>query len=145
MKVNINRVRQDTEIPIPTYATKGSVAFDFHAALRTVIGPKQLGLIPTNYVIEVPHGFMLVIALRSSSPKRKGLLMPHGIGIVDQDYCGPNDEVLVQVYNFSDEVCVIEKGERIAQGLFIPTVQIEWAVKEYTINANRGGYGSTGV
>jgi dUTP pyrophosphatase len=86
---------------------------------------------------------MLMLALRSSTPRRKGLLIPHGIGIIDQDYCGEGDELIIQVYNFKDEASVVLRGERIAQGVFVPVMHAEW--DEVTeVGEGRGGFGSTG-
>src|SRR3989338_2794769 len=97
MKVRIKRI--DQSIPLPAYQTSGSVGFDIHAREDTVIPPKSVALVPGNIIVETPPGYMLVVALRSSTPRKKGLHKPHGIGVIDQDYCGDEDEVKVQVYN----------------------------------------------
>jgi len=117
-EVTITRI--DTNLPLPTYATPGSVGFDLLCRELTEIAPRSLGLVPGNVIVHTPPGFMLLISLRSSTPRRKGLLIPHGIGVIDQDYCGAGDEIMLQVYNFRDEPVTIERGERIAQGMFVP-------------------------
>jgi dUTP pyrophosphatase len=71
------------------------------------------------------------------------LLIPNGVGIIDQDYCGEGDELKVQVLNFSDEAVLVKKGERIAQGLFLPVMRVEWDEIE-ELGQGRGGFGSTG-
>ena len=124
MQLNITRTNSD--LPLPMYATPGSVAFDLSAAEYVFIRPQETVLIPTGMIIEVPKGFFLMIALRSSLPRRKSLIMPHGVGIIDQDYCGPKDEIKVQVYNASNNPVPIDAGERIAQGLIIPIIRAEW-------------------
>ncbi len=142
MQVNIKRI--DSSLPLPEYQTPGSVAFDLYSRIDMTITPKSLGLIPTNLIIETPKGYMLMIASRSSTPKKKGLLVPHGIGIIDQDYCGEKDEVLFQAYNFSDQEAVITKGERIGQGVFVKIERGEWQETAEMTGPNRGGFGSTG-
>lgn len=142
MQVNIKRI--DSSLPLPEYQTPGSVAFDLYSRIDMTIAPKSLGLIPTNLIIETPKGYMLMIASRSSTPKKKGLLVPHGIGIIDQDYCGEKDEILFQAYNFSDREVVITKGERIGQGVFVKIERGEWQETAEMTGPNRGGFGSTG-
>ncbi|OGJ57314.1 dUTPase [Candidatus Peribacteria bacterium RIFCSPLOWO2_12_FULL_55_15] len=136
--------RHDQSLPLPTYETAGAVAFDFVTRETTVIPPKTLGLIPGNVIIETPKGYALLIAPRSSLPRKKTLMFPHSIGIIDQDYCGPKDEIMIQVYNFGEAPVTVERGERIAQGIFVKCEQAEWV--ETTIGAKtRGGFGSTGT
>src|SRR3989338_3780483 len=109
MHVNIKRI--DPKLPLPMYETTGAVGFDFVAREEVIIEAKSLGLIPGNVVIEVPEGYMLMVASRSSAPKKKGLLTPHGIGIIDHDYCGVSDEIKVQVYNFCDQPVTINNTD----------------------------------
>ena len=142
MKVTIQRL--DKELPLPVYETAGSVGFDILARLDTVIEPHQLAIIPGNIIVEVPDGYMLTVASRSSTPKKKGLLTPHGIGIIDQDYCGPADEIKIQVMNFSDAAVHILRGEKIAQGVFVRVDAFEWNEVEVMKKPSRGGFGSTG-
>lgn len=142
MQVNIKRI--DTSLPLPEYQTSGSVAFDLYSRIDLTIAPKSLGLIPTNLIIETPKGYMLMVASRSSTPKKKSLLVPHGIGIIDQDYCGEKDEILFQAYNFSDQEVVIAKGERIGQGVFVKIERGDWQEVADMTGPNRGGFGSTG-
>ena len=142
MKVKIKRI--DPEIPLPEYKTAGSVCFDLLARVETEIAPHAVGLIPTNIIIETPPGYMFIVLPRSSTPKKKGLLIPHGLGIVDQDYCGPTDEVQFQVLNFTDQPVIVEKGERLAQGCFVPVEKVTFAEVEQITEKSRGGIGSTG-
>ena len=142
MKVNIKRV--DTELPLPKYETEGACAFDLVARVDTVIKSFEVGLIPCNVIVEVPKGYMFVVTPRSSTPRKKGLLIPHGIGIVDQDYCGPEDEVKFQVLNFTKEEVVVKRGERLAQGTFVPVEKVDFTEVEKMTSKTRGGFGSTG-
>lgn len=142
MKVKI--FRKDQSVPIPTYQTAGSVAFDLSPSEDTVILPNEIKLIPTGLVICTPPGYMFLIAARSSTPLKKGLVLANGIGIIDQDYCGPDDEIRLQVRNFTDKPVEIKKGDRIAQGLFLKLDQIEWEEVSDLSEKSRGGFGSTG-
>ena len=141
MKIRITKIRPDIELP--QYKTTGAVAFDLAAAEDTTVAPRQIALVPTGLIIATPRGYALIIAARSSTPIKKGLTLPHGIGIIDQDYAGPDDELKIQVYNFTDAPVIILKNERIAQGFFIPIARAEWeeGAPEET---SRGGFGSTG-
>jgi dUTP pyrophosphatase len=141
MKIRVKRIDKDLALPI--YETNGSVGLDLLARQDTLIKSKEIGLVPCNLIIEVPKGYVLVIASRSSTPKKKGLLMPHGMGIIDQDYCGPQDEILAQFYNFSEINVIIKKGEKVAQALFLPIEIIEWEEVSEIKKESRGGLGST--
>ncbi|MBS3133329.1 dUTP diphosphatase [Candidatus Woesearchaeota archaeon] len=141
MKVKIKRL--DKSLPLPVYKTSGSVGFDISAREDTVIPPKSIALIPGNVIVETPPGYMLLVALRSSTPKKKGLHKPHGIGVIDNDYCGNEDEIKVQVFNSTDSEVKVEKGERIAQGIFVKIDKFEWEETD-SMGKSRGGFGSTG-
>ncbi len=143
MRVYIKRI--DKTLPLPTYQTDGSVGFDLFVREDTHIPSKSVALIPGNVIVKVPEGYMLTIASRSSTPRKKGLMLPHGIGVIDQDYHGPEDEVLIQVYNFTDEDTKVERGDRIAQGLLIRVDKMEFEESDEDFKImSRGGYGSTG-
>lgn len=142
MRLPITRI--DDALPLPRYETPGAVAFDIYAREATTVGPGKLGFIPTNLIVNIPEGHVLMLASRSSTPKKKGLLIPHGIGLVDQDYCGPEDEMKAQVYNFTDEPVTVARGERIAQAMLVPVAQCELAENELATQKSRGGFGSTG-
>ncbi|MBT4384175.1 dUTP diphosphatase [Candidatus Peregrinibacteria bacterium] len=142
MKVKIKRV--DPSLPLPVYETDGSVGFDILARETTTISSGTIELIPANIIVEVPKGYMLVVASRSSTPRKTGLTPPHGFGIIDHDYCGPEDEIKIQVYNFSGEPVQIERGHKIAQGVFVRIDKFEWEEVDEMRSESRGGFGSTG-
>lgn len=142
MKVKIKRI--DKSLPLPEYKTKGSVAFDLYSRLDMEINPKEVALIPTNLIIQTPKNYMLVAVTRSSTPRKMGLSIPHGIGIIDQDFCGPEDEVHLQVYNFTNETVKINKAERLGQATFVRINKTQWDEVDQIKTKNRGGFGSTG-
>lgn len=142
MKVKIKRI--DKSLPLPIYETIGSVGFDITARENITIPPKEISMIPSNLIVEVPKGYMLVIASRSSTPSKKGLLPPHGLGIIDHDYCGPEDEIKVLVYNFTEKSVEIKRGDKIAQGVFVKINKFNWEEVDEIMKKSRGGFGSTG-
>lgn len=143
-RLTVAITRIDASLPLPVYATAGSVGFDLVCREDVEILPRQIELIPGNVIVRIPTGYFLLLTLRSSTPRRKGLLIPNGVGIIDQDYCGEGDELKVQVFNFSEEAVQVTKGERIAQGLFLPVMRVDWE-EVHEVGQGRGGFGSTGV
>lgn len=143
MKISIQRV--DPSLPLPTYNSPGAVGFDLITRETTVIEPGAIGLVPGNVIVAVPEGTMLMITPRSSLPRRKNLVCPHSVGIIDHDYHGEKDEIMVQVQNISAEPVTVERGERIAQGIFVRIEKAEWQEVPSHGKPTRGGFGSTGI
>lgn len=140
--VRIRRV--DPEVPLPSYQTAEAAGFDLAAREDVRVPPGEVRLVSTGLVIEVPHGCFLGIFARSSTPLTRGLMVANGVGVVDPDYAGPEDEIKVQVVNITPHDVTVRRGDRIAQGIFIPCVRAEWQEGE-TRETSRGGFGSTGV
>jgi dUTP pyrophosphatase len=140
--VGIRRI--DPELPLPVYSSPGSVGFDFFCRADTIVEPGQIALLPTGVAVATPEGYMLLVTARSSTPRRKGLSVPHGIGVIDQDYCGDGDEILCQVYNFTSQPVHVHRGERIAQGIFVRVDRAEWLEVSAMDAPTRGGFGSSG-
>lgn len=142
MKVRIKRV--DKSLPLPKYETAGAAGFDIYSRIDAVIKPKEYSVLPNNLIIETPKGYMLMMVARSSTYRRTGLILPNSAAIFDQDFCGNEDEMLIQVYNLSDKEVVVKKGDRIAQGIFVRIDNGEWVEVNDMENETRGGIGSTG-
>ncbi|HVY67772.1 MAG TPA: dUTP diphosphatase [Patescibacteria group bacterium] len=142
MKARIKKLSPD--VALPAYHTPASAGFDLAAALDITVAPGQVAKVPTGLVIESPQGHFLLITARSSLALKKGLTMANGVGVIDPDYAGPNDEIHIIVYNFSAASVEIKKGERLAQGLFLPVQQAEWEEAVKLASSDRGGIGSTG-
>ncbi len=141
MKIKITRLRDDVEIP--KYQTDGAAAFDLASADEIIVPPKSLKLVPTGLVIGTPSGHVLILASRSSLFKKKGLVLANGIGVVDSDYAGPEDQIFLAVYNQLETEVKIETGERIAQGMIMPVTRAEFFEGDAE-GESRGGFGSTG-
>lgn len=129
---------------LPTYGTKDSAGFDLAAAHDLVVAPGQITLVRTGLVIEVPTGYFLAIVARSSTPLKRGLIVANGVGVIDPDYSGPNDEVMIQVMNVTDSDVTITRGDRLAQGIVLPAPRVLWEEVSEIREATRGGFGSTG-
>ena len=141
MKLPITRV--DTSLPLPAYATAGAVAFDLAARETTVIAPGNVALIPANIIVAVPDGHVLLVSSRSSTGRKKGLHVP--LGVIDRDFCGPEDEVRIQAWNLGDAEVIVERGERIAQALVMPIAHCELVEMAMAASeVSRGGFGTTG-
>lgn len=142
MEVQIRRI--DTDVPLPVYKTEGSVAMDCAARTDTEIAPDSLAYIPLNICIKPPKGHFVFLAARSSLHKR-GLFLANSVGIFDEDFSGDGDEYVAAVYNYTKEVVVVKKGERLAQIMILPFDRVEWHEVETLGGKSRGGYGSTGL
>jgi dUTP pyrophosphatase len=144
LTVRIHRL--DPEVPLPRYESAGAAGFDLAASADVLVPPGGLALVPTGLVIEVPRGHFLGIFARSSTPLRRGLMVANGVGVIDEDYCGPKDEVKIQVLNFTQAPVEVKRGDRIAQGLFIPVARASWQEEAGDLReGSRGGFGATGT
>jgi dUTP pyrophosphatase len=143
--MNLVRIRRLTaSAVIPRYETAGAAGFDLSAAQDMTVQPGEVTLVPTGLAIEVPPNTFLGVFARSSTPLKRGLMVANGVGVVDPDYCGPDDEVKIEVYNFTARPVHIKAGDRIAQGILIPAVRVVWDEAAELQRESRGGFGATG-
>jgi dUTP pyrophosphatase len=142
MRLKIKRL--DPGIGLPEPATAGAAGFDLAAAADQEIPAKTIRLVGTGLVIAVPDGHFLGIFARSSTPLKRGLMVANGVGIIDADYCGPDDEIKIQLLNLSDQPVQVKRGDRLAQGIVLPCPRVEWEEVQEIAAPTRGGFGSTG-
>jgi dUTP pyrophosphatase len=136
--------RRDARAVMPVYKTAGAAAFDLSALDAVTIPAGEAVRVPTGLVIKVPDGYFLGVFARSGTASR-GLALGNGVGVVDADYCGPDDEVGVLVRNFRSEPMTIAAGERIAQGIVLRCPRAELVeIPQPAVANSRGGFGSTG-
>lgn len=135
--------RLSAEVPVPEYKTPGACAFDLAVIEGGVLAPGERKFFRTGLVLCVPEGFVLILAPRSSNAK-KGIRLANGIGIIDQDYCGPSDELKLALHNVSDAPYTVEPLERIAQGMIMPILRAELTEAHELVSPDRGGFGTTG-
>jgi dUTP pyrophosphatase len=136
--------RRDPSVPLPAYETPGAAGFDLAAAQDVEVPPREIRLVGTGLVIKVPEGYFLAIFARSSTPFKRGLMVANGVGVIDSDYCGADDEVKIQVINVTDKAVGIRRGDRIAQGIVLAAPRALFVEGE-AAEASRGGFGSTGT
>jgi dUTP pyrophosphatase len=141
MKVRLTRL--DGSVPLPVYQTEGAAGFDLASNADMTVQPGEVALVPTGLVAEIPAGYWLGVFARSSTPLKRGLMVANGVGIVDSDYCGPRDEIKIEVLNFTAAPVTVRRGDRLAQGVILPCVRAEW-VEADASGPSRGGFGSTG-
>ena len=146
LRVCIARQPGGEGLPLPTQATPGSAGFDLAAAVETecVLQPGERILVPTGFAIAVPRGYEAQIRPRSGLALRHGIVLPNAPGTIDSDYRG---EVMVLLINLGHETFVIRHGERVAQMVIAPVVQVSVVKVDALPVSGRGagGFGSTGV
>ena len=148
-KIRIKRI--DKELPLPQfdeadpktlerYDKSQVAAFDLYCREDKIIPPHELVLVAVNNVIETPPDCFLLLAARSSTSWKKGLMLANGIGIVDPFYSGDSDELKIQLLNFTDQPVEVHKGEALAQGVIVRREPIEWEEVEAMDADGHGGY-----
>ena len=143
MKVKIKKLT-DKAI-IPTYGSVGSAGGDLYAVVENefVINPQTTVLIGTGLSVEIPDGYVGQVYARSGLATKSGLAPANKVGVIDSDYRG---EIKVALYNHSTESRTVKSGDRIAQMVIAPYLQVEYEEVEDLSDTVRGegGFGSTG-
>lgn len=117
---------------------------DLRSAVDIMLFRDQYAEIPLGIAVQLPKGYEAIVAPRSSTFRRYGLLPANGIGIIDEAYCGPNDQWHFPVLPTR---CVkIEKGDRICQFRILKHMdKLDIQTVDELTGPDRGGFGSTGV
>lgn len=132
-------------VTAPERKTAASAGYDLAAAEETVVPPGQTAMIPTGLKAYMGPGEVLVLAIRSSLAVKRYLSLSNGIGVIDADYAdNPDNEghILVAVRNHGAEPVTVARGERVAQGIFMPFLT---TVDDRATGERTGGFGSTGA
>jgi dUTP pyrophosphatase len=143
MRLKITRL--DPTVLLPRYGTTEAAGFDLAASHDLRVAPGQIALVRTGLVIEVPTGYFLAILARSSTPLKRGLMVANGVGVIDPDYAGPTDEIMIQVLNVSAAEVAVTRGDRLAQGILLPANRVSWEEVDQIRPNARGGFGATGT
>jgi dUTP pyrophosphatase len=146
LKVRVLDARIGREFPLPAYATGGSAGLDLRACLDAplVLAPGAAQLLPTGLSIWVEDpGLAAVILPRSGLGHKHGIVLGNLVGLIDSDYQGP---LMVSCWNRGSEPFTVQPGERIAQLVVVPVVQVEFEVVDEFVATTRGagGFGSSG-
>lgn len=146
----VDRVTKEREdevaicMKLPKRSTKNSAGYDFYAMEDIICKPREITMVKTGIKAKMEDNEVLLLFNRSSNPKKKGLIILNGVGVVDADYYGNenNDgEIAGLFYNMRDEDVKIEAGDKIMQGIFVKYGIIDDDAAE---GERTGGFGSTG-
>jgi len=134
------------EFPLPHYATDGSAGMDMRAMLDEPleIQPGETHLIPTGVAIHIGDaGLAAVLLPRSGLGHKKGIVLGNLVGLIDSDYQG---QIFISCWNRGSEPFTVQVGERIAQMVFIPVLQVQFDIVEEFESTHRGegGFGHSG-
>lgn len=138
---------EDKKINLPIRKTALSAGYDTEAAEDTIIPPFKPGIKPTLVKTGI-KGYCkdnewIMVANRSSNPGKKHLVLANGIGIVDADYYGNEDNdghIMFAYFNMSDEEVTIKKGDVIGQLVFMNYLTAD---NDQATGKRKGGFGST--
>ena len=138
--------RLGKDIPLPAYATAGSAGLDLRACVDqpTEIRPGETLLIPTGLAIHIDDPELAAVLLpRSGLGHKHGIVLGNLVGLIDSDYQG---QVFVSCWNRGDTAFTISIGERIAQMVFVPVVQVALEHVDAFEESHRGagGFGHSG-
>lgn len=139
--------RLGNAIPLPEYATTGSAGLDLRACLNSPITlqPSETVLLPTGLAIHIGDNSLAAVLLpRSGLGHKHGIVLGNLVGLIDSDYQG---QIFVSCWNRGTEPFTINIGERIAQMVFVPVVQVEFEQVTDFDESHRGegGFGHTGT
>lgn len=146
LQVKILDSRLGQSIPLPEYATAGSAGIDLRACINegVVLAPGEAFLIPTGMAIYVEDPTLAAMLLpRSGLGHKHGIVLGNLVGLIDSDYQG---QLMVSCWNRGNTTFTIEVGERIAQMVIVPIVQVSFEIVDEFVESHRGegGFGSTG-
>lgn len=142
LKYDDHMSRENT---LPTRGSKSSAGYDFYSPIRVGVQPHGKQVIWTNVKAYMQDSEVLMMYVRSSIGIKRGLVLANGTGIIDKDYYSNEDNdgnIGICLFNTSDKPVIIEVGERIAQGVFLPFLEAD---NGNTEKERQGGIGSTGV
>jgi len=147
LQVKVLDPRIGTEFPLPHYATPGSAGLDLRACLDAplTIAPGETHLIPTGIAIHLDDARLAAVLLpRSGLGHKHGIVLGNLVGLIDSDYQG---QVMVSCWNRGNAAFTVAPGERIAQMVIVPVVQVRFDVVEEFTESQRGagGFGSSGT
>lgn len=146
LQVRVLDPRIGRDYPLPQYATSGSAGVDLRACIESAIElkPGDTQLIPSGIAIHLSDpGYAAIVLPRSGLGHKHGIVLGNLVGLIDSDYQG---QIFVSVWNRGQTTFTIQPGERIAQLVVVPVVQVEFdVVNEFTASERgAGGFGSSG-
>ena len=144
--INIKKTNENAKIP--TYGSEFAAGADLYAVVhneekKIEILPGETAFIDTGIIMEIPNGYVGLVYARSGLSCKQGLAPANKVGVIDSDYRG---NIIVALYNQSNEIRSVSEGDRIAQIIIQPVKQFEFKVKGKLSDTTRGngGFGSSG-
>lgn len=144
--INIKKTNENAKIP--TYGSEFAAGADLYAVIhneenKVEILPGETAFIDTGIVMEIPNGYVGLVYARSGLSCKQGLAPANKVGVIDSDYRG---NIMVALYNQSNETRIVSEGDRIAQIIIQPVEQFEFKIKGKLSDTTRGngGFGSSG-
>jgi len=146
LQLKILDPRLGREYPLPQYATSGSAGIDLRACIDTAmeLNPGDTQLIPSGIALHIDDpGLAALVLPRSGLGHKHGIVLGNLVGLIDSDYQG---QILVSCWNRGQTTFTIQPGERIAQLVIVPVLQVEFDVVDTFTASERGagGFGSSG-
>ena len=147
IELKIMDSRIGDSIPLPHYAPDGSAGLDMRACIDEpiTVAPGETVLVPTGLAIHIGDPALAAVLLpRSGLGHKHGLVLGNLTGLIDSDYQG---QVFISCWNRSAAAYDVQPGDRIAQMVFVPVEQVQFAVVEEFDSSDRGegGFGSSGT
>jgi dUTP pyrophosphatase len=147
LQVRVLDPRIGGEYPLPQYATSGSAGVDLRACIDAPLEmkPGDTQLIPSGIAIHLTDpGYAAIVLPRSGLGHKHGIVLGNLVGLIDSDYQG---QIFVSCWNRGQTAFTIQPGERIAQLVVVPVVQVEFeVVNEFSASERgAGGFGSSGT
>lgn len=134
-----------TKYSLPVKGSKKAAGYDFFSAENYIIEPKEIKYIKTGVKAKFPDNVALLLLNRSSNPKKKGLILANGVGLVDADYYNNADnegEIAFAFMNITDKPIEINIKDKLGQGMFINYKDVtDYSDEE--VSERKGGFGST--
>jgi dUTP pyrophosphatase len=141
--MNVRVTKLDPRAVIPAYQTEGAGAFDLTVIEDAVVPTRSSSFLRTGLVFGIPQDHVMLIFARSSLFKKFGLMLTNNVGVLDADFCGPEDECYISVWNPSDLSVHVAAGTRLAQAIILPRPKATFE-EGPALGPSRGGWGSTG-
>ena len=147
MKIKVKKVLPFVDLP--EYSTSGAAGFDLRAAHDAVVYPNGMAIVDTGLAFEIPEGYEMQIRPRSGLSAKTKLRVANSPGTIDSDFRGSVKIIIDNIYDKNAtglDAIRINAGERIAQGVIAPVLQVEFEEVEELDETERGegGLGSTG-
>lgn len=137
MRIKVKRF--DKKLPLPKYE-KQAAGFDLTCRKGMTLKPRETKVMPLNIAMQIPDGYFVLIAPRSSTFSRLGLEVPNSVGVIDPFFRGNDNEINILFRNVTEKPVKIRKGDRLVQGILIKYEKVEFAEADKLPKSRRGAW-----